>query len=182
MRARLRLRLFLVWTLAAAVGGATQAAPLELAVKAAYLYKLAPYVSWPSPAFASPAAALHLCVAGTDPFGRVLDETVAGQQIDGRPIVLRRLDVIDRGSGCHVAYLGGSARQSVGDALRALRGGAVLTVTDIARDPRARGIVHFDVRAKRVRFHIDDRSAAEARLGISSKLLDLALTVQPRAR
>lgn len=160
---------------------AQAAARLELAVKATYLYKLASYVAWP-PSVLPLSATLNLCVVGNDPFGRVLDEAVAGQQVDGRPVAVRRLAMIDRQSGCHVAYLGGSSRQSVGEAMRALQGSAVLTVTDADRDSRTHGIIHFEVRAKRVRFHIDDRSAAEGRLGISSKLLDLALTVQPRAR
>lgn len=177
-----RLLSILVPALAGVAPAHAVDAPLDLAVKATYLPKFAPYVSWPPSAFASPGDPLQICVVGTDPFGQILDQAVAGQQANGRAIAVRRLDRIGRGSGCNIAYLGGSTQQPTSEALRVLQGSRVLTVTDAARDSRARGIVHFEVRARRVRFHINDRLAAAGEIDISSKLLDLALTVKPRAR
>ena len=51
------------------LGGAAAAtaAPLELAVKATYLYKLAPFVSWPSTGWATPTAPLVICIQGARP-------------------------------------------------------------------------------------------------------------------
>jgi hypothetical protein len=150
---------------------------LEVAIKAAYLYKLAPFVDWPSGAFDGPADPLVICVVGKDPFGPVLDRAVAGQRVSGRAITVRRLASLDKGSRCHIAYLGGSHAQSVPDALRSVRGAPVLTVTDKAMAP---GIVDFAIDQGRVRFRVDDQSAADGGLTISSKLLSLALTVRAR--
>jgi hypothetical protein len=61
-----------------------------------------------------------------------------------------------------------------------VEGTSVLTVTDAARTPNARGIIHFVVQNDRVRFHIDERAAARNGLSISSKLLSLALSVRHR--
>ena len=84
------------------LGSAARAEDLELAVKAAYLYKLAPFVDWP-PGALDPQGPFNLCVVGRDPFGSVLDRAVAGQVIGGRPIAVRRLRTIDKGSGCQPA-------------------------------------------------------------------------------
>ncbi len=155
------------------LGSAARAEDLELAVKAAYLYKLAPFVDWP-PGALDPQGPFNLCVVGRDPFGSVLDRAVAGQVIGGRPIAVRRLRTIDKGSGCQLAFLAGSPAQSVKDGLHALQGAPVLTVTDGAAAP---GIVDLVLSGGRVRFRIDDETARASRLAISSKLLSLAVSV-----
>ena len=56
-----------------------------------------------------------------------------------------------------------------------MRGAPVLTVTDDAGDPAARGMIDFVLRDGRVRFRIDPRAAERSGLVISSKLLSLAV-------
>ena len=148
--------------------------PSEAAVKAAFLAKFGAYIDWPGG-----SGPVTLCAVGRDVLGPGLEQAVAGQQIGGRPLQVRRLDTIARGSGCDIAYLTGSARQSVPAALAALGSAPVLTVTD-GRWSNARGMIHFQVASNRVRFHIDDRAAAANGLVISSKLLSLALSVRQR--
>jgi hypothetical protein len=165
--------------LAAGAARAQSDAP-EYAVKAAYLYKLGDYVEWPAATFAAPASPLTICVSGDDPFGAALDGSVAGQKVAGRAIQVRRLAVAERDSGCQVLYIAGSEGQPVAAALAAVRGAPILTVTDAGRGS-AKGIVHFVVQERRVRFEIDDQSAATNGLKISSKLFALALSVKPRS-
>lgn len=165
-------------TLAAAQA---QDSSLEYPIKATYLYKLAPFVEWPAAAFASATAPLEICVVGDDPFGSILDRAVAGQQIGDRPLAIRRLDRAAAGAGCHVMYVSGSTTQSAFQALEAVRGDHVLTVTDAARRPGGKGVVHFVLQDNRVRFEIDDQSAAEHGLRVSSKLLSLASAVRRRS-
>ncbi|MBX7250239.1 MAG: YfiR family protein [Caulobacteraceae bacterium] len=152
---------------------------LEYPVKANYLVKFAGFVQWPPTAFASPTTPMTLCVVGEDPFGSALDRAAATESLEGRRLVIRRMDRIDARSGCHIAYLGASRRQTVGQALTSLAGAPVLTVTDAARGG-SRGVIHFAVTGNRVRFHIDDRAAAQDGLTISSRLLALALSVRGR--
>ena len=165
---------------AAVLGAADRAGAedLELAVKAAYLYKLAPFVDWPPDALESATSPFYLCVVGRDPFGGLLDRAVAGQAVDGRPIVVRRMSVVDRMVRCHLAYLGGSPGQSVKQELHAFQGAPVLTVTDGAASA---GIVDFVLHDGRVRFRIDNDEAKASRLSISSKVLSLALSVKSAA-
>jgi hypothetical protein len=55
----------------------------------------------------------------------------------------------------------------------------VLTVTDARAGP-AQGMIHFTIRQGKVGFHIDDATAARSRLSISSRLLQLAISVRQR--
>ncbi len=179
---RVGTMLGLAAALALAAGGSVRAqtAAPEYAVKATFLYKFAPFVTWPLADLDGAASPLLVCVVGEDPFGAFLDQAVAGQKVDQHPITIRRMKAADRTSGCHILYLGGSPTQSVAQGLAALRGAHVLTVTDAANGGE-RGVVHFVVEANRVRFHVDDQAAAQNGLAISSKLLSLALSVRPRA-
>ena len=165
---------------ALAWSGACLAGSLEYPVKATYLYKFAPFVTWPDSAFNAPNSPFVICVLGEDPFGPVLDQAVSTQRIGARALVIRRLERVDRGSGCQILYLGVSRGQSESDALAAVRGAPVLTVTDAARS-EPQGVIHFVVQDNRVRFQIDDQAAAQNGLTISSKLLSLAVSVRPRA-
>jgi hypothetical protein len=163
-----------------APGAAAQSAgALEAAVKANYLYKLGPFVGWPAGAFGTPASPFNVCVLGEDPFGRVLDEAVTGQAVGGHPIgVHRPATAVAAAAACHVVYVGRLRGAGVADALRALRGAPVLTVTD-ARTGGAGGMVHFVLRDGRVRFALDPRAARANGLTFSSKLQALAIPPDP---
>ncbi|MDB5425295.1 MAG: putative transrane protein [Phenylobacterium sp.] len=154
-----------------------QGGSIEYAVKAAYLYKFAPFVDWPPSAFASATSPFQLCILGRDPFGASLDQAVNGQRVDDHRVVVRRLDRVDAASNCHVLYLGASASQTTAEALRAVRGLPILTVADGGRDGGA--IIKFLVKDNRVRFDIDTAAAAVNHMTISSKLLRLAMSVRP---
>lgn len=163
---------------ALAAGIPAHAAP-EYALKAAYLYKFAAFVEWPPPSFPQPDSPLNLCIIGFDPFGAYLDQAIAGQRIAEHPIVARRLEHAHPDADCHIAYVAGSRAESVAEGLAALKGSPTLTITDQAMGS-ARGAIHFVIKDRRVRFHIDDEAAEQNRLSISSKLLRLALSVRPR--
>jgi hypothetical protein len=188
VKARQTLPQWRAWTALAAAAALVLGAPgaayaqfQEFQVKAVYLYKFAPFVDWPANAFPSPASPLVLCVAGEDPFGAMLDRAVAGQKIGARPIQVRRLARGEKAAGCHILYLGGSKAQAIADGLAGVRGAPVLTVTDGAVAGDDRGVIHFVVRDRNVRFEIDDAAAARNGLNISSKLLSLAVSVKARS-
>lgn len=154
---------------------------LEAPIKATFLHRFGDFVDWPEGAFEVPLGAMTICVVGEDPFGQIMEAVVRDQLSHGRPIRLRRIPVLDAQQGCHIAYLAGSRRQSVGEALEATRGVPVLTVTDEASGDDARGVIHFEIVDNRVRFHIDELAADRRGLSVSSRLLALAVTVHRRS-
>jgi hypothetical protein len=157
---------------------ADDAYTLELAVKATYLYKFQPFVTWPAQAFPSPDAPFTLCIVGNHPFGPLLDRVVDGQRAGGRNVVVLRPATVSPADHCQILYVG------AGDAVTAKRlkapvaGMPVLTVTDSIGDPGAKGMINFVIADNRVRFEIDDAAAMQSGLTISSKLLSLAVSVR----
>lgn len=150
---------------------------LAVAVKATYLYKFAPFVTWPPPSAAN--APFMICVVGSDPFGGQLDRAVANQTFGARPYQVVRLETIAAGSGCDIAYLGGGAKQSVAAALDAVKGAPVLTITeDGPNKGMGSGMISFKMQAGKVRFRVDQVAASQSGLQISSKLLNLAISVR----
>jgi uncharacterized Zn-binding protein involved in type VI secretion len=149
--------------------------PSDLAVKAAFLTKFPAYVVWPPAARPRPGAPLQICLVGGDPFGRLIDEAARGQQVDGHPLQVRRIGAAGQAGSCHIAYVevGGAAP------LQAFQGKPVLTVTD-ARTGAQAGMIHFVIHQGRVRFNIDEQQAARSGVGISSRLLGIALSVRQR--
>jgi hypothetical protein len=144
---------------------------LEYGVKANYLVRFAAFVDWPPSAFESASAPLTICVAGRDPFGELLDLAAEGQIAHGRRIAVRRPATRGALAGCHVLYLGaGSGELAAGASPTLVVSDSVVTAQ--------RGMIHFAVAGGRVRFHIDNRAAKGAGLGISSRLLNLAISVR----
>lgn len=147
-------------------------------IEASYLYKFAHFVTWPAAGSPGPGAPLMICVQGNDPFGPMLDRLVAARRVSGHPVAVKRLARLDAGSGCQIAYVGGGPAQSLSQALQAVDGAPVLTVTDEARGAPAQGIVNLVLSRGRVRFSIDAAQAERNGVEISSKLLALAVAVK----
>jgi hypothetical protein len=175
---RLGLRLGLAALVAALPATAAWPEEIDLNVKAAYLYKFAPFVDWPSTAFAGPNAPVTICLQGPDPFGALLDQVVQGKARGTRPFAIRRLAVAGPDSGCQILHARGSREQSVAQALKTVEGVPVLTVTDSEEDPRSKGMINLVLRANHVRFEIDQAAAQGAGVTLSGKLLDLAISVR----
>jgi len=101
----MRWRSWLMFVPVALLAVTAHAAP-EYSIKAGYILLFTRYVEWPSTAFATPTAPIVICVLGADPFGSVLDQTMAGQQSQQRPLSVRRVADAHDAQGCHVVFMG----------------------------------------------------------------------------
>lgn len=169
----------MIRSVAAVLALAVLAAPLgaqeyvadEYRVKAAFLYNFFKYVEWP-PA-APQEGSLWICVAGRNPFGSVLEETVEGETLNGRPLDTRV--ILEPEPGCHMVFVPeGAAAPAY---LRAVRGTPTLTVGERSDFIEAGGMVRFFIADGNVRFAINPAAADRAKLRISSRLLQLAQIV-----
>lgn len=158
--------------------GARADVSLEYAVKAAYLPKFVPFITWPDAAFANPAAPVTICVLGSDPFGGKLEQAVGGLKSGERSITVRHLAASDATLSCQVIFVGNADAGAAEGTLDAVKGKPVVTVTDSGL--KSRGMISFLIEANHVRFDIDDAAAAQGGLVISSKLLGLAHAVKQR--
>lgn len=145
---------------------------LEYSVKANYLVRFAAFVEWPRATFEDGRSPVVICVVGRDPFDGALERAARAQTAHGRPLAVRRPRTAEAAAGCHILYVG---RGGAGLAPSGPR--SILLVTDSAASSD-RGMIHFVVSDDRVRFHIDLQAASRGRLSISSRLLNLALSVR----
>lgn len=148
----------------------------EYEIKAAYLVTFGRFVEWP-PRPARDESSFIVCVVGTDPFGRVLDTTLAGAVIRGRKVSTRRVAVGDSAAGCHVVFVSASEERSVPTLVSSLRESGALTVSDMPKFAERGGMIQFVTAASRVRFEINLQSTREAGLMMSSELLRVASAV-----
>ena len=91
--------------------------------------------------------------------------------------VVRRLSGPAVPGECHVLYAGHASERRLQDALAAMRGQPVLTVTERGQAGPG-GVIRFLLQGGRVRFAIDKAAAQANGLSISSKLLSLASVIR----
>jgi hypothetical protein len=156
-----------------APGSASAASP-EARVKSAYLYKLASFVRWPDD---SRRSEFRLCVAGNTEMTLALRSVVSGERVLGLPVTVASLDARTpaQARNCQVVYVG-RGREAARAIMAAVDGLPVLTVGDRNAGSDG-GVIDFVVRDGKVRFMIDRGLARKQRLELSSKLLDIALSV-----
>jgi hypothetical protein len=145
----------------------------EYQVKAAFLYNFVKFVEWP---VNSPQTGpLVICVLGKDPFDGELERATEGKTVNGRPLIVRRLNDPAAVRSCQVLFVSSSELGRMPEVMRKLAGLSVLTVSDIDGFSDLGGIITFLMDGQRVRFRINQGAAERASLRISSKLLQLGV-------
>lgn len=143
----------------------------EYQLKAIFLFNFTQFVEWPPQAFTDPASPLIIGVLGTDPFGAYLDDTVRGEVINGRPLVVRRYNSIDEIKLCHVLFISHSETERLAQTLSSLKGRSILTVGETENFIRYGGIIRFATVDNKIRLRIGLDTAKSSGLTLSSKLL-----------
>lgn len=149
----------------------------EAAVKAAFLHKFTLFVEWPERAFAAPDAPFEIGILGEDPFGRFLDELIAGETVRGRPIRLRRGRTAAEVAGCQVVYVCPSVSARVAVEMALLREAPSLMVSDLPRFADTHGGIGFIADDGRIRFTLNASDLERRGLKASAQLLALAQIV-----
>jgi hypothetical protein len=151
-----------------------QAKVLDYQVKAVFLFNFTQFVDWPPEAFAKPDAPLVIGVLGDDPFGAYLDQTVGGEKVAHRALIVRRWQHAQDIGDCHILFISQSEAGRLDEIIAGLRGRSILTVGDDATFLRRGGIVRFVTESDRVKVRINVDAARASGLTISSKLLRVA--------
>ena len=150
--------------------------PTEYQVKAAYLYNFGKFIHWPD---AGKNESFAICVLGRDPFGSVLDETLANEHIDGQKVTALRLTrAQEAASSCRIVFIGSSESGRLNEILPTLGKGNVLTVADMPQFTMRGGMIQFILQGDRVRFEVNLAAAQRAGLSLSSELLKVATSVR----
>jgi YfiR/HmsC-like len=154
-----------------------QANVQDYQVEAVYLFNFTQFVEWPSAAFADEQKPIVIGVLGDDPFGPYLDETVRGEIVGNRPLIVRRYRRIEDVEVCQVLFISRSEVEHLEAILGRLKDRSILTVSDADGFTQRGGIVRFVTQNDHVKLRINVEAAKAAGLTISSKLLRVADTV-----
>ena len=146
----------------------------EYHVKAAFLYNFAKFVEWPPGVFQGPNDPFVICVLGRDPFGRALDDVIAGRRIAGRPLTARRVAEAHNAAGCRILFVSASEPEHDLAVLSAMNEAGVLTVGESGSATSEGMIITLTLEGGRVRFAIRTDAADRQKLRFSSLLLSLA--------
>lgn len=163
---------------ASVVAPAGDEAVPEFALKAAFLFNFARYTEWPEAAFADDDAPIVLGILGVDPFGDILDELLAGKEINDRQVVLKRYASLDKLERCHLLFVSRSMEKQWKDVHKRIQDWNVFTVADFGDFARDGGVARFFIQSLQVRFEINVDAAERAKLKISSQLLKLSVVVK----
>jgi hypothetical protein len=161
---------------------AQQGKPSEYQVKAAYLYNFGRFVKWPDGIAAGKGDSFPVCVLGRDPFGPILDSTLAGEALEGKPVVIRRITKPPDAADCRILFVSSTEENHLKEILAAIDQAGVLTVSDIPGFSRRGGMIQFVVEGDRIRFEINLATAESAKLVLSSELLKVAAAVRRNTR
>jgi len=145
----------------------------EYSVKAAYLYNFAKFVEWPAETV-DPGKPLVIAVLGKNDFGAVLKQTVQGETVNGRAILVLSVSRIEDLRYCHILYLGSLNKNRLAEILRATEGAGILTVSETDEFIQLGGVIAFVSEGNKIRFEINLGAARRNRLTISAKLLRVA--------
>jgi hypothetical protein len=145
-------------------------------VEAAYLYNFGKFVTWSQPT-GSDSTAFAICVLGRNPFGRVLDATVAGESIAGKKITVNTIENVQQATGCKVLFVSASEVSRLDAIIPACQRMNILTVSDIPDFALRGGIIGLVQQEDRIRFKVNLRAAENSHLTLSSELLKVAVEV-----
>ncbi len=151
---------------------------LEQRVKAAYLYKFAGYVEWPSASFARADTPVTIAVMGDESLAAELDQAVAGRTVNDRRMIVRRLKAGESLAGVHILFVGRSEGARLPQLARATQPQSILTVTESDGALAQGSIINLVVLDRRIRFEVSLESAEKSKLKLSSRLLAVATQVR----
>jgi len=172
--------LLLACAIDARITAAAEEAYSEDAVKAAFLYRFAGYVTWPPQALHAP---FSIAVLDDDAVAAELEHALAGRTINELPAQVRRIRNVHALGDAQVLYIGpGLSTAQLQAVLDEVAGRPILVVTDTPDGLNAGSIVNFMLVDRRVRFEVSLPAAERAGLKIGSGLLSVAARVQGHYR
>lgn len=151
-------------------------------LKAAFLYKVLGFVSWPSEMLSSGTGPLRVCFLEKHPFARLFASRVEGKRVAGHTVSVDWLT--DRASpqSCHAVFIRTSESSGVGKLLDQIGGAPVLTIGDGKNFAARGGIIGFRRISNKFRLEVNLRAAQRANLVISAQFLEIAIVLTDRLK
>lgn len=146
----------------------------EYEIKAAFLYNLGSFISWPATTFKSIQDNFSICILGEDPFNQRLQSLTQDQQISGHPISVEQITSIQEAIRCQILFVSASEQENLPLIFKWLNGKPILTVSDIENFILSGGMLQFFKRENKIRLALDPEAISEVGLKASAHLMKIA--------
>jgi hypothetical protein len=156
-----------------------QAAANVPQLEAVFLFNFTKFVQWPSDAFSDDHAPLIIGVLGTDPFGKVLDDTLQNESVNGHKLVVQRYRSVAEIKSCQILFVSRSESGRWSQILDAVKQKPTLVVSDMDAAARRGAVIGFVNDHNHVKLQVNTTAARTAHLTLSSKLVRVAENVTP---
>ena len=145
----------------------------ETAIKAAIIFKLAKFVTWPDNAFDNQSERITICFQESDPIGPAIQE-LSNQRLHGRLVETRLSGSVENpAQECQILIATHPSCFSP-EEIQQLETSPVLTISDHDAFGEKGGIITLKLDDNRVQFFIDAGASELANLNIGAQLLQLA--------
>ncbi len=145
----------------------------EYDVKAVYLYNFIDFMSWP---IDNQSESKKICIFGTNPFERALDELVKSENQKDR-IVIDYPKKLEEIQDCHILFVGKAEEKRLKDISNRLKNQSVLIVSDISRFVYKGGMVGLITNSGRIKLEVNLKLVEEHGIKIDSNLLEISTIV-----
>lgn len=150
----------------------------EYEVKAGYIYNFVRFVEWPKGTFTNETSPIVIGIYGNDRFGEIIRRTIRNSTIEGRTFIIKYYNKPTQIQQCHILFVSDITKSETIELLKVVKKKPILTVGDnIQEFCQLGGIINFTPQYSRNRFEINNTTAKNNELIISSKLLTLAKIV-----
>lgn len=160
-----------------ASSGIARAQEDQQAVRAAYLFNLSRYVSWPRA-----MKDLRICSEADERTGKLLQQILEGKNSDGRPVHIVLGASVAELRQCAILYLGKASPARVAAILQELGTSPVLTVSDDPQFVRGGGMVALLRAEDQIQLHVNISAIHSAGILMSSRLLSIAVVEHAEGR
>jgi hypothetical protein len=173
----LRTSLGLAAALALALPGLpqahAQAERQEYALKAVFLYNFCRFIQWPDRAFSSPNEPIVIGIIGQDPFGDLLEQTVQGEVVRGRRMIVERYRRPAE-IRSHLLFVSAGEEHRLPEIFAAVGNRSIVTVGETEAFLDRGGMIALAPDGNRIRVRINPNRLRAASLVASSRLLRVA--------
>lgn len=154
----------------------------EYQIKAAFLYHFLQFIEWPAETQPDSTGPYVIGVLGHSRLGSDFEGTLKKKFINSHPVRVEYVSTdLPALKKCHIVFIPTSEGEKGASVIASLKGTSVLTVGESPGFIEAGGMINFIVKGQKVRFAINQRAARSAGLGISSRLLQLAISANTGA-
>ncbi len=150
-------------------------------LKALYTYKFGKFTQWPTNKLNITTESFEYCILGASPFSQTTMDLIIGKTIQSIPITIK---VFSSGlipenvlSACHILFISKSEKRRLATLFNRLKKLPVLTVSDIRDFSLKGGMITLTEELGQLRFQINPRVVQQADISISSKMMELAETI-----